>query len=111
MIDLLLYKRTTDSKKTPFFYSFLFTIFLTIIAAIILIFSYKRAIKLIPNGNEPTFILNFISNCNRMKIPLRLFSHNERVRLSDEEAINYAFNDSDNDESSTLINQKAKIQL
>ncbi|KTW26505.1 uncharacterized protein T551_03422 [Pneumocystis jirovecii RU7] len=110
MINLLLYKRTTYSEKVPFFYSFLFTIFLTIIAAIILILSYKRAIKLIPNGNGPTFIFNFISNFNSMKIPLRLFSHNERIRLNDEDVINYAFNDSDNDENSTLIYKKTKTQ-
>ncbi|KAG4302845.1 hypothetical protein PCANB_000862 [Pneumocystis canis] len=101
---------TIDGKKTPFFYSFLFSIFLTIIAAIILVLSYKRVIKPLPNREELIIIFNPICNLNRIRIPLRVFSHNEiRIRLSDEETIDNAFNDSDNDENSVLIykNQKS----
>ncbi|EMR09181.1 hypothetical protein PNEG_02521 [Pneumocystis murina B123] len=110
MTNSKLYKKTTEENETPFFYSFLFTIFLTIIAAIILILSYKKAIKLVPNRKRYIHIFNPISDFNRMKIPLQLFPDNKiRIRLSDEEAINYAFDDSDN-ENSILIYKKEKMQ-
>ncbi|KTW26686.1 hypothetical protein T552_02693 [Pneumocystis carinii B80] len=42
-----------------------------------------------------------------MKIPLQLFSNNKiRIRLSDEEAIDYAFVDSDNENSKKCSHYK-----